>query len=362
MAHLLAVGRALPGPPRVQQEITAAIGPLLTTDQDRLEALHRLHAASGVTSRHLVLPLEDYREVTSFGHANDLFLREGRVLAEDVTRTALAAAGVAPEAVDFLLFTSVTGVSAPSIDAGLAEAVGLRPDVKRMPSFGLGCAGGAAGIARVHDYLAGHPDQVGLLVSVELCSLTVQSGDDSTANLVASGLFGDGAAAVLLVGQEHPLARGAGLEVLGTRSGLYPGTADQLGWRVRDSGFAIMLAAGLPATIRTHLTGDIAVLLSAHGLTTADVATWVVHAGGPRIFDAVTDALDLSAEALAVSRASLSAVGNLSSASVLHVLADTLQRTGPPCGVLPRRDREPRRALTQLIRVLLRCCHDSHPP
>ena len=332
MAHLLAVGRALPGPPRAQQEITAAIGPLLTADRDRLEALHRLHAASGVTSRHLALPLEEYRGLTSFGRANDLFLREGRVLAEDVTRTALAAAGVAPEAVDFLLFTSVTGISAPSIDAGLVEAVSLRPDVKRMPSFGLGCAGGAAGIARVHDYLAGHPDQVGLLVSVELCSLTVQPGDDSTANLVASGLFGDGAAAVVLVGQEHPRVPGAELEVLGTRSGLYPGTADQLGWHVRDSGFAIMLAAGLPATIRTHLAADIAALLGAHGLTTADVTTWVVHAGGPRIFDAVTDTLDLSADALAVSRASLSAVGNLSSASVLHVLADTLQRGDPPPG------------------------------
>ncbi|WP_147915425.1 type III polyketide synthase [Ruania zhangjianzhongii] len=332
MPHLLAVGGALPGPPHAQQEVTAAIGPLLTDDRHRLDALHRLHAASGVMSRHLALPLEEYRDLTSFGRANDLFLREGRLLAEEVTRAALAGAGLPPDAVDFLLFTSVTGISAPSIDAGLVSSVGLRPDVRRMPSFGLGCAGGAAGIARVHDYLLGHPDQVGMLVSVELCSLTFQAGDDSTANLVASGLFGDGAAAVVLVGDEHPRARGADLDVLGTRSGLYPGTADQLGWHVRDSGFEIMLAAGLPETISTHLAADVGALLAEHGLTPADVATWVVHAGGPRIFDAVSDALGLPEDALAVSRESLTAVGNLSSASVLHVLADTLRRGDPAAG------------------------------
>lgn len=332
MVHLLAVGRALPGPPRAQQEITAAIGPLLTDDRARLQAMHRLHAAGGVVSRHLTLPLEEYRDLTSFGHANDLFVREGGALAETVTRAALDAAAIDPDAVDFLLFTSVTGISAPSIDAGLVGSVGLRPDVRRMPSFGLGCAGGAAGLARVSDYLLGHPDQVGLLVSVELCSLTFQAGDDSTANLVASGLFGDGAAAVVLVGDEHARSDAAELEVLGSRSALYPGTADQLGWHISSSGFEIMLAAGLPDTISAHLAEDVRALLAEHGLTPADVATWVVHAGGPRIFDAVSDALDLPQDALAVSRASLSEVGNLSSASVLHVLADTLQRGDPPPG------------------------------
>src|SRR5699024_11531791 len=130
----------------------------------------------------------------------DLFLSRGSTLAAEACRAALAAAAVPAQDVGFLLFTSVTGVAAPSLDVRLVTSLGLRPEVRRMPSFGLGCAGGVAGIARLRDFLLGNPDRVGLLVSLELCSLTLQHGDDSTANLISSGLFGDGAAAVVMAG------------------------------------------------------------------------------------------------------------------------------------------------------------------
>ncbi|WP_154795070.1 type III polyketide synthase [Occultella kanbiaonis] len=334
MSRLVAVGPALPGRAHPQQEIIDTIGPLLTSDPVRRAALTRLQRSSGVRTRHLALPLEQYAELTSFGRANDLFISEGTTLAEEACRTALSRAGIAAADVDFLLFTSVTGISAPSIDAALVGRLGLRNDVRRMPSFGLGCVAGAAGIARVHDYLAGHPDHVALLVSVELCSLTFQRGDDSTANLVSSALFGDGAAAVVLTGQNHPAGRvgQGGPDVLGSRSCLYPDTADDLGWHIKDTGFAIMLSAGLPQVISENLAGDVSILLAEHSLAREDVTTWIVHAGGPRIFDAVAAALDLHEGDLQVSRSSLAAVGNLSSSSVLHVLDETLKLDRPAPG------------------------------
>ena len=344
MSHVLSVSPAVPGRAHPQAEITAAIAPLLLAEDlgqevadgagepsTRRRTLDRLHAACGVRTRHLALPLDQYASLTSFGQANDLFITLGTQLAEQAARTALADAGIAPHEVDFLMFTSVTGVSAPSLDALLVARLGMRTDVRRLPSFGLGCVAGAAGLARVHDYLQGHPDHVALLVSVELCSLTIQHGDDSMANLVSSGLFGDGAAAVVMVGDAHRAAGRAELEVVDSRSRLYPETEDQLGWHVGDSGFRIVLSAGLADVIGAHLEDDVAGLLEEHDLKTRDVTRWVVHAGGPRILEAVQDALDLDDIALTHSRESLATVGNLSSASVLHVL-DATVREHPPAG------------------------------
>ncbi|HZL03258.1 MAG TPA: 3-oxoacyl-[acyl-carrier-protein] synthase III C-terminal domain-containing protein [Cellulomonas sp.] len=335
MSHLIAVAPVLAEHRYSQAEITATIGPLLTSTPARRVVLDRFHAASGVSTRHLALPLEKYAGLTSFDQANDLFVAIGSELAERAVREAIESAGLAPGDVDFLLFTSVTGVSAPSIDALLVGRLGLRPDVKRLPSFGLGCVAGAAGIARVHDYLAGHPRDVAVLLSVELCSLTVQHGDDSTANLVSSAIFGDGAAAVVMVGDERAASMHAtGLEVVGTRSVIYPDSAGALGWDIGGSGFRIVLGAGLADVVERHIGDDVRALLSAHGATPADVATWIAHAGGPRILEAAEHALSVPEAAFARSRSSLARVGNLSSASVLHILADVLADGDPAPGTL----------------------------
>jgi alkylresorcinol/alkylpyrone synthase len=346
MSLVVAVEPALPEHVYAQEAITAALGPLVAPDPARTALLRRLHAATGVDHRHLVLPLEEYDGLRSWGDANAVFVREGAALAERACRRALAAAGLEPGDVDHVFATSVTGVAAPSLDVLLSERLGLRSDVRRTPSFGLGCAGGAGGLARVHDHLLGRPRDVSLLVSIELCSLTLQHGDDSSANMVASGLFGDGAAAVVVVGALHPLAgptpdaaaqpvagpRRRTARMVDTRSVLYPGTTTALGWEVRDTGFAIVLSAALPDLLRAHLLADVKGLLAEHDLTPADVPTWVVHAGGPRVIDAVRDAVGLSEDAVRESRESLARVGNLSSASVLDVLARTLARSEAPPG------------------------------
>lgn len=314
-----------------QAEITEAFAAVVAPNGDKRDLIRRIHAATGVQRRHLALPLAEYAQLTGFGEANDTFIRVGLDLAEAATRGALDETGLRPEDVDLVMATSVTGLAVPSIDARLVPRLGLRDDVKRVPLFGLGCVAGAAGVARLHDYLVGHPDDVAVLVSVELCSLTVQRDDASMANIVASGLFGDGAAAVVMVGERRAQALGlTGPRVVATRSRLYPGTERTMGWDIGESGFRIVLSPGVADVILDHLESDVEGFLADHASTTGDVDVWVSHPGGPKVLSAVESALDLAPGRLDVSRRSLAEVGNLSSASVLHVLRDVLSGSDGP--------------------------------
>jgi alkylresorcinol/alkylpyrone synthase len=286
-----------------------------------------------VEHRHLAFPLQRYRELTDFTDANGLFLQAAPELATAAVTKALAQAGVPAEHVDLILSTTTTGLAVPSLDALIAGRVGFRPDVKRMPLFGLGCVAGAGGVARMHDYLVGHPDQVAVLLAVELCSLTLQRDDRSTANLVASGLFGDGAAAVVAVGADYARRHSiAGPTVLDTRSHLYPDTQQVMGWDLGTHGLRVVLDASVPALTRQYLGPDIRGLLAAHDLTVEEVTGWVSHPGGPKVIEAIQEVLQLPSEALEPTWRSLAEVGNLSSVSVLHVLEDTLIRRRPPAG------------------------------
>ena len=295
----------------------------------RRSLMARLHASAGVATRHLALPLDAYAGLTGFGQANDVFIDVGLQLGERAVRQALDAAGLTPTDVDLLMTTSVTGIAAPSLDARLVGRLGLREDVKRIPIFGLGCVAGAAGIARLHDHLRGDPDGVAVLLSVELCSLTFQRDDASTANLVGSALFGDGAAAVVMVGERRAArlsAAQAGPRVVATRSRFYPDTDHVLGWDVGGTGFRLVLAATVADVVDKYLRDDVDAFLAGHQLRVPDVETWVAHPGGPRVIEAICRSLGLPTAALDVTRRSLSAIGNLSSSSVLHVLQDTLAR------------------------------------
>jgi alkylresorcinol/alkylpyrone synthase len=225
----------------------------------------------------------------------------------------------------------VTGVAVPSIEARIAGRIGLRPDVKRVPMMGLGCVAGAAGIGRLHDYLRGAPDEVAVLLSVELCSLTVQREDPSMANFVASGLFGDGAAAVVAVGDARRTDQCRGPVVLDSVSHLYPDSQRTMGWDIKSSGFTIVLSADVPRLVEQYLGDDVRTFLARHDLSVSDVGAWVCHPGGPKVIEAMQEELGLPADALELTWRSLAEVGNLSSSSVLHVLADTIDK-GPPTG------------------------------
>ena len=337
MTCLASVHAVLPPHRYPQDKITEAFAEHVLGAADRPgstahEVLRRIHTNTRVDSRHLAIPLEQYAQLADFTAANDAYLEAALELAVQAVQGALAAAGLAAEEVDVIFSTTVTGLAVPSLEARIAARVGFRRDIKRVPLFGLGCVAGAAGIARLHDYLRGWPDQVGILLAVELCSLTVQRADTSMANLVASGLFGDGAAAVVAVGADRADRLGtAGPRVLATRSHLYPDTQGVMGWHIGSSGFGIVLTAEVPDLVHRYLGQDIRDMLAEHGLTVPDVGAWVSHPGGPKIIEAIEDELGVPG-ALEMTWRSLAAVGNLSSASVLHVLRDTLRDRPPPAG------------------------------
>jgi alkylresorcinol/alkylpyrone synthase len=334
MSVIAAVGRTLGGHEHLQGEITDAFAAAVVgEDHDAQRLLRRVHANAGVERRSLVLPLDQYADLDGFTTANSLWIDHAVRLGGRAVLDALDAVGLAPADVDLLMTTTVTGVAAPSLDARLVQPLGLRHDVKRVPLFGLGCVAGAAGTARVHDYLLGHPDDVAVLLAVELCSLTLQRDDTSTAHLVASGLFGDGAAAVVMVGGRRAAALGlTGPRVVASRSRFYPDTSRVMGWDVGSGGFRIVLAAGVADVVTEHLGDDMKAFLDDHDLDVAHVRHWIAHPGGPKVIDAVTSSLGLDDDALAPTRRSLAAIGNLSSASVLHVLADTLDAHAPGTG------------------------------
>jgi len=285
----------------------------------------RFALSSGVAFRNTALPLSRYGEMSGFTEANDTYLDIALELGERALVSALAKAGVEPSDVDVIFSTTVTGLAVPSLEARLITRVGLRPDVKRVPLFGLGCVAGAAGLARVYDYLRAYPDQVAALLAVELCSLTIQRGDNSIANLVASSLFGDGAGALIATGADRTPA---GPKVLATRSRTYPDTENVLGWKIGSDGFGIVLSVEIATIVEKYLGDDVRKFLAEHGLSTADISTWVLHAAGPKVIDTFESVLELPSDALDRTRKSLRDNGNLSSVSVLDILRDNI--SDPP--------------------------------
>jgi alkylresorcinol/alkylpyrone synthase len=304
-----------------QDEVIAALADFAGPE------FRRFAATSGVETRQLALPLSRYPQLSGFTEANEAYLDIALELGERAISSALATAGIEPSEIDIVFSTTVTGLTVPSLEGRLATRLGLRPDVKRVPLFGLGCVAGAAGMARVHDYLRAFPDQVAVLLAVELCSLTVQRGDRSIANLVASSLFGDGAAAVIATGADWPAA---GPKLLATRSRTYPDTEEVLGWNIGADGFRIILSVEIATVVEKYLGDDVGKFLADYGLTTADISRWVLHAAGPKVIDAVENVLDLPADAFDLTRKSLRNNGNLSSVSVLDILQDTMTDPPPP--------------------------------
>ncbi|ACO32650.1 MULTISPECIES: 3-oxoacyl-[acyl-carrier-protein] synthase III C-terminal domain-containing protein [Acidobacterium] len=297
-----------------------------------IAVLERLHGRTGVDGRYFSRPLDEYRSLDTWGKANNVWIETALDLGEQAIECLLRQSGVRREQIGAIFFVSVTGVASPSIDARLVNRMGLPRSIRRNPIFGLGCVAGAAGLARVADYVKAYPDQYAVLLSVELCSLTWQRGDVSVANLISTGLFGDGAAAVLVGGAQTPALAGAGPRILDHAQVFYPGTEDVMGWDISERGFQIVLSPEVPQVVRENLGGDVDRFLAGHGLTRADIGCWLMHTGGPKVLEASEEALGLEHGALVRSWEALRRVGNLSSASVLVVLDDVMKQHRPAPG------------------------------
>lgn len=326
MTRIMAVRSVFPAHRYPQADFTSKVAELSGLGPVERGLLERLHGNAGVDYRHTVLPLPEYGG--SRGLVNDRYIGEAVDLGERALRGALEAAGLAGGDLDLLVVTSVTGVAVPSLDARLIPRLGLRPDIRRLPIFGLGCVAGAAALGRLHDYLLAWPRHHAALLAVELCSLTWPMTEVTTADLVVSGLFGDGAAALVAVGGQTA----EGPRVIASRSEVYPDSGDTLGWRLGPDGFRIVLTAELADVVERRIGGSVSSFLAEHGLTVEEITTWVCHPGGPKVIDAIQSSLKLPDSAVELSRRSLAEVGNLSSASVLHVLEKTIGADPPPPG------------------------------
>jgi alkylresorcinol/alkylpyrone synthase len=314
-----------------QQILVEALKNLWRNELPNPDILNRLEESMKVDGRYLVQPIDFYENLTTWGQANDAWIEAGLELGEKALCRALVAAGLQPRELSAIFVTSVTGIASPSLDARLVNRMGLSPNIKRIPIFGLGCVAGAAGIARAADYVRGYPGQAAALLSVELCSLTLQRDDLSMAHLISALLFGDGAAATIVVGSD---VESDGPEILATKSILYPNSERVMGWDISEKGFRIVLSPEVPETVLRHLGEDVDTFLAEQGFVRSDVKSWVMHTGGPKVLEATAAALDITEKELEASWECLRKVGNLSSTSVLLVLEDVYSHRRPEPGTL----------------------------
>jgi alkylresorcinol/alkylpyrone synthase len=324
-AHLAACATAFP-PHEVDQETTIeGLARLFPSESPAF--LRGLVRRSGVETRRFAPSVPEILTPVDFTERNRRYAREAHALAARVLRAALERARIDPERVDVLIDVSCTGLTIPALDVGLAQELGLRPDVRRIPVTEAGCAAGALGLGLGATLCAG--GAVVLLVAVELCSLTLCAEDRSRANVISAAIFADGAgAAVLVPGGDGPRVRATG-------SHLVPGSRDAMGFDVGTHGLRILLRPELPDLVRRDLAEVLDGFLARHGRSRADVGLHLLHPGGRRILEAYEEVLGLGERELAYSRASLRTRGNLSSVSVLHLLEQALDDGFP---LAPGRD------------------------
>ncbi len=253
--RIAGVGSAFP---KYYHKQEVLVGALKNYWKDRLVQpgiLDRLDESMKVDGRFTARPLDFYHnEMKTWGEANNVWIEVGLELGEKALCHALVGAGVEPRDLGAIFVTSVTGIAAPSLDARLINRMGLSPNIKRIPIFGLGCVAGAAGVSRAADYVRAYPDQAAALLSIELCSLTLQRDDISMAHLISAMLFGDGAAATVVVGDD---VESDGPEILATKSVFYPNTERVMGWDISEKGFHIVLSPEVPDTVVKHLGKDV---------------------------------------------------------------------------------------------------------
>jgi alkylresorcinol/alkylpyrone synthase len=295
---------------------------------DRIAGIERLlplFTNAGIETRHFVVPPAWFRETHDLAERSALYVEAATELSARAAHQALDRADLAPEQVDAILYVNTTGLATPSIDARLVNMLGLRRDVRRLPLWGLGCAGGAAGLAHARQLALSDPDWRVMLVSTELCGLTFMPEDSSKSNLVATALFADGAAAAV-VGGDGVADRG--LPLLDSQSRFYPDSLDVMGWTVLQEGLQVVFQRRIPDIVREHAAADLGGLLARHDLEIGDLEAFLLHPGGAKVIEAYEEALGLGPADMDWTRGVLRDHGNMSSTTVLFVIERYLAARG----------------------------------
>jgi alkylresorcinol/alkylpyrone synthase len=325
---------AVPDHSASQNEVKDRLRALLPLPPRKLEAAMELFDHAAVERRYSVEPLAALGNPRGIGEVQRLYRDNAIVLGTRVAREALGAAGVEPQDIDLVVTTSCTGIMIPSLDAHLCNALGFRSDVRRLPITALGCSGGAAALARAHDFLIGFPEARVLVVAVELPSLSIQRADLSPAQLVSTAIFGDGAAAAVLEGALAAQARPdrGGVRILETLAHLFPNSTYALGFDLQDDGFHSVLSKDVPGLIKSEIGRLARTLAARRDLGREQLSCFVLHPGGRKILAFIEEELGLRREDTELSWEILRDFGNQSSASVLFVLHEWLTKRRPPPG------------------------------
>lgn len=279
---------------------------------------------AGISRRHIVAPQEWYMANRGWHDRNELYLKAAEDLFVEAATAAIEKAGLQPRDIDGVVTVSTTGIATPSLDARVAQRVGLRSDVRRVPVFGLGCAGGVNGLSIASRLALAEPGSVWLFVTVETCSISIQLDSDDPAAIVATALFGDGAAAAVVTSGEHSLAR-----IAGSAEKLWPDTLRIMGWEVEDQGLAVVFDRAIPPFIETELAKAVDEMAASMGTTRAGIDRLCSHPGGVKVIDAIESALELPQGELNLEREVLHDYGNMSAPTVLFVLDRLIQRGLP---------------------------------
>jgi alkylresorcinol/alkylpyrone synthase len=287
----------------------------------RLEAMMAIVDNAKVHKRHAIFPLDYTIEPRALSKTNEEYIEHAVKLGREAAEKCLHRAGLRADEVDLIIAVSCTGFMIPSLDAHLINLMGFRPNVRRMPFTELGCAAGAMAMGRAADFLEAYPGGNVLIIAVELPSLTFQRKDISQANLISSVLFGDGAAAVLITGRECK-----GPKILVSETYTFPDSLGAMGFDLRDSGFHILLAKDVPEMIGAKIRGLVDGFLARQGRTQQDIKGWILHPGGSRLLGNVETALGLTKNDTQPSWDILGNVGNLSSATILFILQEWLEK------------------------------------
>jgi alkylresorcinol/alkylpyrone synthase len=285
-----------------------------------LDRLMPVFANAGIERRYSSVPIDWYEHAHGWTERNLLYLENALSLLEQAARDALTLAALIPTDIDAVVVASTTGVATPSLDAMLIDRLGLKPEVRRLPIFGLGCAGGVIGLARAADLARVAPQSRVLFLVVELCALNFRKNDTSKSNVVATALFGDGAAAAVLS------CRGDGPALGPAGEHTWPQSLDIMGWDVTEDGLKAVFSRDIPALVRGHMRRVAGDFLARHGLSFESIRHFVCHPGGAKVLSALEEAFRLSDGALHEARSVLRDYGNMSAATVLFVLERMLRQ------------------------------------
>ena len=320
---MLAVATAVPpyelGQAEVMRRIELALGPR----SREIMRLLPMFGNTGIDRRYSSVPIEWYEDLHEWPERNRVYLESALELLEAATNRALANAGRSANEIDAIVAVSTTGIATPSLDALLMERMGLRRDVRRLPIFGLGCAGGAIGLSRAAAMARNHAGSLVLFLVVELCALCFRRDDFSKSNIVATALFGDGAAAALISSE------GEGARIGGGGEYTWPDSLDVMGWDVTQQGLKAIFSRDIPELITTKLHDVAVAFLAEHGLTLRDIDCFVCHPGGAKVLDALEVAFELQPGTLVTARDVLRDYGNMSAATVMFVLERTIGDSQP---------------------------------